>query len=111
MENGEGKSSKHVCTKCGNPPISKDFLLNGCPCGNRLFRIVSKRKIEEEIIPKKVKKLHNDLERIEKDIAQVEILENGVFTINVDELFKNTDKEPVIIRAGGVYKLLNPSKL
>jgi len=106
------ESLKYTCTKCGSYPSSSDSLMQGCSCGNKLFRVQNRGK-KSKIIRDQVEKI-DQIEKIagvEKDIAQVEIVDNGIFVLDLDGLFKTDRDEPVIISAGGVYKLLNPSKM
>ncbi|MHA1168129.1 MAG: hypothetical protein ACTSP4_01390 [Candidatus Hodarchaeales archaeon] len=116
MYNHQDSLSKYICTKCGNRPENRDFFLKGCSCGNGFFRVVTKNVLKEKetkSAEKEVRKVSESDTNLEMDrsdnVAQV-CITNGSFKIDVESLFKNSEK-PVIIKAGGVYKIINPSRL
>lgn len=118
MSNQQDSLSKYICTKCGNKPVSRDFFLKGCACGNGFFRVVMNNVLNGRktvIEDKKDKKIifHDNGPAMDHsdDIAQVSITNDGSFLIDVESLFKNSDEKPVIIKAGGVYKIINSSRL
>ena len=118
MNNQQDSLSKYTCTKCGNKPVNRDFFLKGCACGNGFFRVVTKKVIREKIATvdeKKDREIKRDDDGLKMDpsddIAQVSITKEGSFYIDVESLFRNSDEKPVIIKAGGVYKIINPSQL
>ena len=119
MTKGTERNFNYSCTKCGHEPANTSAILKGCPCGNGFFRIIARKTqevVKDAIVPCSGFLVQQETQQQEKcdraeSIAQVEILNNGVFKIDLDALFKKESETPVIISANGVYKLLNPSKL
>lgn len=96
----------HKCTKCGKEyEIEELANLKGCSCGSTLFvftknKNINKIELDEhkiEEIERKIKSSQNDI----SDTADVKVLDNGIFTINIEALLKN---KPVVIEGEeGVY--------
>ncbi|MFW9993982.1 MAG: hypothetical protein ACFFD4_18200, partial [Candidatus Odinarchaeota archaeon] len=79
----------YACSKCGKQPPDKEYLLKGCSCGNGFFRVVNNNRREEITEPENTLESRVHREMIADDIAQVEILDEGVFLLDIDSLFKN----------------------
>ncbi len=93
------------CTRCHTHPYEEQEIFNGCAiCGNRMFRL-------EESIEQKLEKVRNFVppDHTFDNIASIEVSGTGVYHVNIDNLFKTTNKskkDPLLVsEEEGVYHI------
>ena len=105
----------HQCVRCNTfYEDSASEILNGCPCGGRLFFYIKKEKLEQmKDVNQTVKLSEKDKEQIEKDVFEIvgselekskpvvldlesiRIVKPGKYELDLVHLFKG---EPLIFK-------------
>lgn len=102
----------HVCVKCGKKYEDLHEVEKSCPCGCTVFLYVidEEKDLDEKrtFLKEKLEKYKLDEQKIYSiDIANIKILQKGVYSIDLDSLLKN----PVIIKdQHGIYYIKLPKK-
>jgi len=115
----------HQCVRCNNfYDDAADEIINGCPCGGKLFFYIKKEKFEQakQELPKLTKKEREEVEKdvfdmvgseadeekpVILDFESVRVLKPGKYELDLAHLFRN---EPLIFKLEeGKYMIDLPS--
>lgn len=103
----------HQCVRCGTLYGDADnTIMNGCPCGGKLFFFIKKDKLKEiqektvNLTPKEKEQIEKDVfdiagseidknEPVVLDLESIRVLKPGKYEIDLVHLFR---KEPLIFK-------------
>jgi len=95
----------HKCTKCGSEYETEELInMKGCTkCGSTLFIFSKSKNLDKiELDEQKIEEIEHKIKSNPKEIlADVKVIDNGIFSINLNTLTKN---KPVVVEGEeGVY--------
>jgi predicted nucleic acid-binding Zn-ribbon protein len=101
--------SKYQCAKCGRNPQKAEEVFQGCSCGHRLFRIVSR---DQRVNHYKQNRPNSTIQ--DTEFLSVRERSVGIYDINVDKLLGNgNEKQDSLVVAGndGIYSIQFQSQI
>ena len=99
---------RYQCAQCRRTPEKAQELFQGCVCGHRLFRLITK---ENKALPDLELRMRKDERKDRKrvDFLSVHEVEVGIYDINVEQLLNNKagkkNSTPVIVGNDGVFSI------
>jgi predicted nucleic acid-binding Zn-ribbon protein len=95
----------HKCTKCGTEYETEELInMKGCAnCGSTLFIFSKTKKFENvDLNEQKIQEIEHKIKNNPNEImADVRVIDNGIFSINLNTLSKN---KPIVVEGEeGVY--------
>lgn len=96
----------HKCTKCGSEYETEELInMKGCAkCGSTLFIFSKTKNMDKiELDEQKIKEIEQKIKSNPNEIlADVKVIDEGIFSINLNTLSKNN--KPIVVEGeDGVY--------
>ena len=109
----QGLNNESICRNCDNliDDLAK-ALLNGCPlCKHRKFKFIKRSKNESKSLEKSLHDLFEGTSDDETTGVGIQILDKGVFKLDLKALAENDDSlDPIIVQdKNGVINIIMES--
>lgn len=96
----------HKCTKCGNEYETEELInMKGCAkCGSTLFIFSKSKNMDKiELDEQKIQEIERKIKSNPNEVlADVKVIDEGIFSINLNTLSKNN--KPIVVEGeDGVY--------